>query len=126
MLGRMRAVTIGWYRQQIRIRLLHFGQILRRLHYISQALVVKLVGRGSRRAPSENRAQRDSIVLLGHVLMNGVIGKASQCGAAAVEKTLKLVGCREFPQPGEDGRSLIVSQHLALSTWHSAAQYGKG
>ncbi len=83
------------HRQQIRIRFLHPRQILRSLNRPLQTRIVKLIGRSPRRPPAKIRADGRNAILILNVLMNRVVGKASQCKARPGEEHLDLVRGRE-------------------------------
>ena len=86
-------------------------EILRRLHHLAQTLVVKLVRRSTRRPAAKNRAHRDAVVLLRHILMDGVVGKSRERRTAPIEEALDLIRTRVLLYAGEDVSGLIVSQH---------------
>ena len=89
--GRARQLPSIRHRQHIRIRMLHPRQALRRLHHLPQTLIIKLVGVGSRRLSTECSAHRDHMIFLGHILVNGVIGKTSQRKTPAGEKDFHFI-----------------------------------
>ena len=76
-----------------------------------QTLVVKLIGGSARRPAGKIRADRNDGVLFLHILMDGVVGKASQSKARAGENRFDLVGGREAANPVEDVGGLFFGQH---------------
>src|ERR1051326_2869316 len=100
--------------------MLHLGQVLGSLHYLPQALIIKLVGRSSRRLATKSGAHRDRVVRLRDVLMNGVIGKARQRKAPARKKNLYFVRGRDLPDAIKNVASLFFREHSALGIQHSA------
>ena len=71
--------------------MLHFRQILRRTDDLPYALVVKLVGKGTRGTAAEHSANRNHMILFSHILMNRVVRESSQRESPASEKHLDLI-----------------------------------
>ena len=87
------------------------GQILRSSYRPPQTLVVELIGGGARRPSGKIRADRNDGVLFLHILMNGVVGKASQGKAGAGKDGFDLVGGREAANAVEDISGFFFGQH---------------
>jgi len=100
-----------WHRQQIGVGGLHSRKILRSRDCPLQTLAVKLIGGGARRPAGEIRANRNDGVLFLNVLMNGVVGEASQGKTGAGEDGFDLVGRREATNSVEDVRGFFFGQH---------------
>ena len=76
--------------------MLHFRQTLRRSHDLPQALLIKLIRKCPRCLAPKCRPHRDYIILLGHILMNRIVGEARERKSPAREKNLNLIRGREF------------------------------
>ena len=72
--------------------MLYPRQALRRFNNPPQAIIVKLVGGCASRAPAKSRTHRDDMVFVLDVLMDDVVGKASQREPGAGEKDFNFVG----------------------------------
>ena len=84
-----REVGIG---NKIGIRMLHSCQTLGRPHHLPQTLIIELVGKRPRRAPAKNGPHRNDMILLGHVLVDHVVRKASQRKPPARKRHFDLIG----------------------------------
>jgi hypothetical protein len=91
--------------------MLHPGQALRSRHDLTQTLVVELVRNRARRAPVERGAHGDDVVLLGHILMDRVIGESRKGEASTGEEHLNGVSRREPVYPIENVAGLFSRQH---------------
>src|SRR3954447_16742495 len=69
-LGRIR------HGQQIRIGMLHCTESLGRYNDLPQTVIVELIRNRPRGSSGKYRANRNNVILLSHILMDGVIGKA--------------------------------------------------
>jgi len=96
--------------------MLNLGQCFRRLHDSAQAFVIELVRGSAGSAPAERGSNRDYAVLFSHVLMNGVIGEASERTFSAREEDFDLVGGRMLLDACEDVGGFFVSKHSEFST----------
>ena len=100
--------------------MLHPGQGFRRCDYSPQTIVVKFVRGGASRASAENCAHGDNVVLFLDVLVDGVVGKASEGKTSAGKKNFDLVSGREPSDSIKDVGGLVLSQHAAISNWQLA------
>jgi hypothetical protein len=89
--------------------MLHFRQALGRGRNPAQALTVKLVGRGPRRASIERRPDRDGVVFFSNILMDSVVGKACKREPAAGEQNLDFLRRRKLFDSFENLASFILS-----------------
>jgi hypothetical protein len=89
--------------------MLHLCQTLRTLYDLPQALIVELVGGSSRCSPTKSGPYRHDVVLFRDILMNDVIGKASQRELSAREEDLNLIRIRKFADAIEDVGGLFVT-----------------
>src|ERR1700733_2602593 len=99
--------------------MLHPGQTLRRAHDLPQTFFIKFVGKSSRGFSTKRGPHRDHVILLGDVLMNGVVGEASQRKPSTGEKNFDLTCGRKFPNTAEELARLFSIQHhniLRIST----------
>src|SRR4029079_17937842 len=71
-LGRIR------HRQQIRIGMLYFTESLGGYNDLPQTLIVEPIRNRPRGSSGEYRANRNNMILLSHILMDGIIGKARE------------------------------------------------
>src|SRR5215468_7138236 len=94
--------------------MLYLREALRCQDYPLQALLVKLVRRSARCSPTERRAYRDAVVLVGHILVNDVVGETGEGRAASVEVGLHFVGGGVLLESVEDFGGLLSRQHSAL------------
>jgi hypothetical protein len=92
-----------------------------------ETFVVKFVGRRPRGSPAENCSHRNNIIFFGNVLVNDVVGEASEGTLPAEEKNFDFLGSRMLLDAFEDASGLVLSKHSALSiqqpalrNWHCA------
>ena len=97
------------HRQQIRIRVLYLCQALRRTDYLPQTLVIEPVRNRPRGASSENRSNRNDMILLGDILMDGIICKASQGKVPARKENFHLISRRKFRHDRKYRRLVLSS-----------------
>ena len=88
--------------------MLYSRQTLRREHHLPQTFLVKFVGESSRRFSPKYSAHRDHVILLGHVLVNSVVGEASQRKMSSREEDLDYIPSREFLNALEDVAGLFL------------------
>src|SRR2546428_9764976 len=101
--------------------MLHLRQLLRGRHYTLQTLIIKFVSGSSSRAPIKSRPHGNNVILLRHVLMNGVVGKSGQRRMPAVGESFHLVCTRVLFYLPEDVSGFVFVWHegrrnSALST----------
>ena len=102
--------------QQIRVGMLDFAEVLRRLYHAAQAVFIQLVAGGARRATAEYCAHRDRMVLIRHILVNCIVGEACQRAAPAGDVDFDLV-CR--------GDSLHLLSNFVTSFFSKHSAFGK-
>ena len=95
--------------------MLHFRQALRRCNDTLQVILIELVCGGASRSSTENGAHGNNVIFFLHILMNRIVGKASQRKSAAGEVNLDLIGGGQLPNAVEDGSSLILREQCDLS-----------
>src|ERR1035438_2309093 len=97
--------------------MLHLRQTLRRAHDLPQTLLIKLVGKGSRRSAPEDATHRYHMILFRHILVNRIVGEASQRKPSAREKHFDFVRGRELPDAIENVGGFFLSEHVAIGTY---------
>ena len=91
--------------------MLDFGEILGSPHSPLQTLVIELVGRCSRGAPSKDSANGNTLVFFRHVLMDDIVREAGERRAPAVKKRFDFIGSRVLVELLENVGSLFLAQH---------------
>src|SRR5205814_4833770 len=104
-LGRIR------HRQQIRIGMLYFTESLGPYNDPPQTLIVELIRNRSRGSSGKYRANRNKMIFLSHILMDGVIGKARERKPASREKHLYLVRRGKVANTIENRAGLCLRKH---------------
>ena len=95
--------------------MLYFREVFRRLHDLAKAFIVKFVRNRPRRFCTERSTDRNDVVLLRHILVDGVVRKTGQRETSACEEHLDLIRRRELADTIENLSGLVVSQHSAIS-----------
>jgi hypothetical protein len=80
-----------------------------------ETFVVKFVGRCPRSSPAENGSHRNNVVFFGNILMNDVVGEASEGTLPAEEENLDFLGSRMLLDAFEDAGGLVLIEHLVFS-----------
>jgi hypothetical protein len=97
--------------QQVGVILLDAGDGLGGGDGALQGLGVKFVGTGPGSLLSDDRADGDHVVLIGHVLVDGVVSKAGQGRVPTGDQDLDLVGGRTLLNDIEDFRATFLIEH---------------
>ena len=95
--------------------MLHLRQTLRRAHDLPQTLLIKFVGKGSRCFAPEDATHRYHMILFRHILVNRIVGEASQRKPSAREKHFDFVRGREATNAVEDISGLFLREQFLFS-----------
>ena len=99
--------------------MLHARQIFSRPHNLPQTFFVKSVGRSPRRFRAKRCSNRDDVIFFGDILVNCIVGEASERGSLAGEKNFDLVRGGKLLDAVENISGLLLGQHSSFSSQHS-------
>ena len=97
---------------EVRVLRLQAGHRLRPRGGVAHAGLVQLVGAGHPHLLPQHHPHRDLRPLLGHVLVDGVVGEASQLLVGAPEQHLRLVAPAGFQGDAGQATDRLLPVHL--------------